>query len=137
MDAAAFAARALAEQLHEKLAARGLACTRLGVHVRTEHGEELGWVWRCAEPLIPAGIADRVRRKLAVDSGGDVRLMMSEDFEMAEDPWFGEPHWPVRRPVLPPWLVPEFRQQADDLIAGFSPVIPTPRHSPEWLRDTT
>lgn len=64
VDAAAFAARALAEQLHEKLAARGLACTRLGVHAKTEHGEELGRVWRCAEPLTPAGIGDRVRWQL-------------------------------------------------------------------------
>ncbi|AHI01457.1 DNA polymerase Y family protein [Kutzneria viridogrisea] len=64
VDAAAFAARALAESLHDKLAAVGLACTRLGVHARTEHGEELGRVWRCAEPLTPTGIADRVRWQL-------------------------------------------------------------------------
>jgi protein ImuB len=64
VDAAAFAGRALAEQLHEKLAARGLACTRLGVHASTDNGEELGRVWRCAEPLTPTGIADRVRWQL-------------------------------------------------------------------------
>ncbi|KAA2264627.1 DNA polymerase Y family protein [Solihabitans fulvus] len=64
VDTAAFAARALAERLHEKLAGRGLACTRLAIHARTERGEELCRVWRCAEPLTPAGLADRVRWQL-------------------------------------------------------------------------
>jgi protein ImuB len=64
VDAAAFAARALAERLHAGLSEQGLACTRLGIHATTEHGEELSRVWRCAEPLTPAGIADRVRWQL-------------------------------------------------------------------------
>jgi protein ImuB len=64
VDAAAFAAREPAEQLHAALAVRGLACTRLGVCARTESGEELTRVWRCAEPLTAAGIADRVRWQL-------------------------------------------------------------------------
>ena len=61
LDAVAFMARALAGRFHAGLAARGLACTRLGIYASTEHGEELGRVWRCAEPLTPQGIADRVR----------------------------------------------------------------------------
>ncbi|HET9255302.1 MAG TPA: DNA polymerase Y family protein [Pseudonocardiaceae bacterium] len=64
VDAAAFASREPAEQLHTTLAARGLACLRLGVSARTEAGEELHRVWRCAEPLAAAGIADRVRWQL-------------------------------------------------------------------------
>lgn len=64
VDAAAFASREPAEQLHTALAARGLACIRLGVGARTESGEELHRVWRCAEPLSAAGIADRVRWQL-------------------------------------------------------------------------
>lgn len=64
VDAAAFAARALAESLHSRLAARGLACTRLGVEARTDGGEQLHRTWRCAEPLTPAGTADRVRWQL-------------------------------------------------------------------------
>ncbi len=64
VDAAAFAARALAERLHAVLAAHGLSCTRLGVGARTESGEELHRVWRCAEPLTPSGTADRVRWQL-------------------------------------------------------------------------
>lgn len=64
VDAAAFAVREPAERLHAALAARGLACTRLTVRAVTEHGEELTRVWRCAEPLSAAGIADRVRWQL-------------------------------------------------------------------------
>jgi protein ImuB len=64
VEAAAFASREPAEQLHAALAARGLACIRLGVSARTEAGEELHRVWRCAEPLTASGIADRVRWQL-------------------------------------------------------------------------
>jgi protein ImuB len=64
VDAAAFAAREPAAKLHELLADRGLACIRLEVHAETEHGEELTRTWRCAEPLTPRGINDRVRWQL-------------------------------------------------------------------------
>lgn len=64
VDMAAFAAREPAARLHQLLAERGLACTRLEVHAETEHGEELTRTWRCAEPLTPAGINDRVRWQL-------------------------------------------------------------------------
>ncbi|MEV0678423.1 DNA polymerase Y family protein [Actinosynnema sp. NPDC050436] len=64
VDAAAFAARALAERLHRVLADRGLACTRLAIEAVTETGEQLRRVWRCADPLTPQGIADRVRWQL-------------------------------------------------------------------------
>jgi protein ImuB len=64
VDAAAFAARSLSERLHEALGRAGLACTRLGVQARTTAGDELARVWRCAEPLTPAGTADRVRWQL-------------------------------------------------------------------------
>ena len=64
VDAAAFAARGLAERLHRTLAGHGLSCTRLGVAARTVAGEELRRVWRCAEPLTPSGTVDRVRWQL-------------------------------------------------------------------------
>lgn len=64
VDSAAFVAKVLADRLHAELAALGLACTRLGISARTEHGEELHRVWRCAEPLTPAATADRVRWQL-------------------------------------------------------------------------
>ena len=38
VDVAAFAARALAERLHERLAGHGLACTRLGIEAVTADG---------------------------------------------------------------------------------------------------
>src|SRR5690606_29883419 len=46
VDMAAFAARALADRLHERLAAYGLAATRLGIEARTAAGEELHRMWR-------------------------------------------------------------------------------------------
>ena len=64
VDAAAFASREPAEQLHTTLAARGLACVRLGISAGTEAGEQLHRVWRCAQPLAASGIADRVRWQL-------------------------------------------------------------------------
>ncbi|WP_285509329.1 DNA polymerase Y family protein [Actinokineospora sp. NBRC 105648] len=64
VDAAAFAARGLGERFHAGLAVHGLACTRLAIHASTGNGEELSRVWRCAEPLTPTGIADRVRWQL-------------------------------------------------------------------------
>jgi protein ImuB len=64
VDAAAFAARALAERLHDRLAAHGLACTRLGIEAVTEHGQELHRVWRHDGLLTAAAIAERVRWQL-------------------------------------------------------------------------
>jgi protein ImuB len=61
VDVAAFLAKGLAARFCAGLAAHGLACTRLGIHAVTADGEHLGRVWRCAEPLTPAGVADRVR----------------------------------------------------------------------------
>jgi protein ImuB len=64
VDAAAFAARGLAERLHAVLAGHGLSCTRLGIAAHTPGGEELHRIWRCADPLTPAGTVDRVRWQL-------------------------------------------------------------------------
>ncbi|MFE3545439.1 DNA polymerase Y family protein [Nocardia sp. NPDC059177] len=64
VDAAAFAGRQLATRLHTALTAAGVACTRLAVTARTEAGEELTRIWRCARPLTPPDTADRVRWQL-------------------------------------------------------------------------
>jgi protein ImuB len=64
IDMAAFAARALAERLHQRLAGYGLAATRLVIVARTESGEELQRVWRHDGLLDAAAIADRVRWQL-------------------------------------------------------------------------
>jgi protein ImuB len=64
VDVAAFAGRALAERLHERLAAYGLACTRLGIEALTADGQELHRVWRHDGMLTAAAIAERVRWQL-------------------------------------------------------------------------
>ena len=64
VDVAAFAGRVLAERLHERLAAHGLACTRLGIEAVTADGQELHRVWRHDGVLTAAAIAERVRWQL-------------------------------------------------------------------------
>jgi protein ImuB len=64
VDVAAFAGRALAERLHDQLAAHGLACTRLGIEAVTADGQELHRVWRHDGMLTAAAIAERVRWQL-------------------------------------------------------------------------
>ena len=64
VDAAAFVARALADELHNRLAARGQACTRLLIAVETEHGETLERLWRHEGALTAGAIADRARWQL-------------------------------------------------------------------------
>ncbi len=64
VDAAAFAGRTLAGELHRKLEAAGVGCTRLAIHAVTANGEELNRVWRCAEPLTENATADRIRWQL-------------------------------------------------------------------------
>src|SRR5258707_12529368 len=61
---AAFAAKALAERLHERLAGHGLAATRLGIEAHTAAGEELHRVWRHDGLLDAAPLADRARWQL-------------------------------------------------------------------------
>ncbi len=64
VDTAAFAARALAGQFHERLTLRGLGCLRLRITARTERGEELTRCWRHEGALSAAAVADRVRWQL-------------------------------------------------------------------------
>ncbi|MDI1464890.1 DNA polymerase Y family protein [Catellatospora sp. KI3] len=64
VDTAAFAARALAERLHERLAGYGMACTRLAIAAVTADGRELHRVWRHDGILTAGGIADRTRWQL-------------------------------------------------------------------------
>lgn len=59
-----FAARALAEQLHEGLAARGLTCVRVQVRATWADGTDNSRRWRHDGLLTAAGVADRVRWQL-------------------------------------------------------------------------
>ena len=64
VDTAAFAAKALAHELHEGLAGRGLACTRIAIEAETEHGECLSRLWRHDGALTSGAVAERVRWQL-------------------------------------------------------------------------
>lgn len=64
VDAAAFAAKTLADRLLARLAERGLACTQVIVEAETEHGEHLARAWRHEGGLTPAALAERVRWQL-------------------------------------------------------------------------
>jgi len=70
---AAFLARGLAEELYERLWARGSACTRVVIGAETEHGEHLERVWRAEGTLTAAAIADRLRWQLDGWIGGSAR----------------------------------------------------------------
>ncbi len=63
-DVAAFAARALAEELAERLQRRGVVCGRVQVLARTEDGTELSRTWRLDAAPSAADLTDRVRWQL-------------------------------------------------------------------------
>ena len=95
VDTAAFAAKALADELHRTLATRGLACTRVCIEAETEHGEVLARLWRSDGALTPPAMADRVRWQLdgwlhaaaSVDrpTGGLTRLRLVPDQVVPDD----------------------------------------------------
>jgi len=64
VDAAAFAAKRLADDLHERLAGRGLSCAQVLVTAETEHGEVHQRCWRHEGALTAAAMAERVRWQL-------------------------------------------------------------------------
>lgn len=64
VDAAAFAARALAASLHERLKETGRNCLRLKVVAELHDGTRVERIWRTREPLTEAATADRVRWQL-------------------------------------------------------------------------
>ncbi|MDH3704755.1 MAG: DNA polymerase Y family protein [Acidimicrobiia bacterium] len=64
VDQAAFVARTMAEQLHQRLEHDGLACIRVAIEAETEHGEHLVRLWRHEGALTAGAMADRVRWQL-------------------------------------------------------------------------
>ncbi|HUL27177.1 MAG TPA: DNA polymerase Y family protein [Streptosporangiaceae bacterium] len=60
-----FAAKALAEHMHNGLAARGLACVRVRVQAVWEDGGEITRLWRHDGLLSALAVAERVRWQLA------------------------------------------------------------------------
>jgi hypothetical protein len=59
-----FAAKTLAERMHEDLAARGLTCVRVEVRFTAADGRESRRLWRHDGLLSAAAVADRVRWQL-------------------------------------------------------------------------
>lgn len=64
IDRCAFAAKALADELHASLSADGLACIRIAIEAETDNGEEHARLWRHEGALSAAAIADRARWQL-------------------------------------------------------------------------
>lgn len=64
LDAAAFAAKALADRFLAALDRRGLACTRVVIEAETEHDEIHTRTWRHDGALTPAALAARARWQL-------------------------------------------------------------------------
>jgi protein ImuB len=59
-----FAAKALADQMHDRLAAAGLACVRVQVQARFSGGQEFSRLWRHDGLLSALAVAERVRWQL-------------------------------------------------------------------------
>jgi protein ImuB len=64
VEAAAFVAKALADELQDRLGRAGLACTKVAIEVETEHGESLVRHWRHEGELSASGLAERTRWQL-------------------------------------------------------------------------
>jgi protein ImuB len=77
VDTATFVAKTLAEQLHDRLVARGLACIRISIEARTESGEQLSRSWRhggiSTAGFSASAIADRTRWQLDGWLSGTIR----------------------------------------------------------------
>lgn len=61
LDRVAFCARALAEELQQRLEKAGMSCLRVAVEVETVEGESLVRLWRHEGGLSAGDMADRVR----------------------------------------------------------------------------
>ena len=72
LQAAAFVGKALADELHARLAHEGLVCTRLAIEAETEHAERLRRSWRHEGPFGAGAIGERVRWQLEgwAEAGG-------------------------------------------------------------------
>ena len=64
IDTAAFVAKALADELHERLAALGLACTMVAIEAETEDGGQLVRRWRHEGALSAMALSERARWQL-------------------------------------------------------------------------
>jgi protein ImuB len=79
-----FAAKSLADQMHDRLAAGGFVCVRMQVQVRCADGSEFSRLWRHDGLLSGLAVAERVRWQL--DGRGAGR---APDSEGGDDSWPG------------------------------------------------
>lgn len=88
VDAAAFAARALAASLHGRLAEAGQNCLRLKVKAELADSSVVERIWRTREALTEEATADRVRWQLDgwLTSGGagTITSLVLEPLELAQ-----------------------------------------------------
>lgn len=94
VDAAAFAARALAATLHQRLKGAGVHCLRLKISAELVDATRVERVWRTREALTEAGTADRVRWQLdgwlTNGGAGPIASLMLEPLELAQPDMVGE-----------------------------------------------
>ncbi|WP_175935576.1 DNA polymerase Y family protein [Corynebacterium sp. Marseille-P4321] len=94
VDAAAFAARALAASLHERLKETGRNCLRLKVVAELGDGTQVERVWRTRDALTEAATADRVRWQLdgwlTGGGAGQIVALTLEPLELAAPEPAGE-----------------------------------------------
>ena len=94
VDAAAFAARALAASLHERFKDTGRNCLRLKVVAELHDGSRVERVWRTREPLTEVATADRVRWQLdgwlTNGGAGAITSLILEPLEFAPPEPVGE-----------------------------------------------
>lgn len=94
VDAAAFAARALAASAHARLKEAGRVCLRLKVTAELGDGERVERVWHTREALTEQGTADRVRWQLdgwlTAGGAGEIVSLILEPLELAEPEMVGE-----------------------------------------------
>jgi protein ImuB len=109
VDMAAFAAKALADELVARLDRLGLACTRLRIEAETDRGEALSRVWRYDPTALPT-------RRGPVDPAGRLAAVMAERARWQLDGWLtgrtGRPPGALTRLVLvPDEVVPDRGRQ--------------------------
>lgn len=90
VDHAAFVAKSLADELHQRLAIRGLACTRILIEAETEHGERLSRRWRSDGGLSAGAVAERVRWQLDSWLTDRHRRSVAPEDPAPEDPGPGD-----------------------------------------------
>ncbi len=120
IDRCAFAAKALADELHATLSANGLACVRVAIEAETESGDVHVRLWRHEGALSAAALAERARWQLdgwlhiaraarQVGSGGSTAAYDHADAAEPDDVGVGAGI--VRLSLIPDEVVPATGRQ--------------------------